>query len=87
MLRWLNEVQLQVFQGPEGGGLRPVGTKIVFPWYGPDRSDVAGRLHFIEISPLMSIYNLSHLKCTVVGKEMQQPKNGVFQGAAILGLP
>ena len=29
--KWqLNEVQLQMFKGPERGGLRPLGTKIVF---------------------------------------------------------
>lgn len=45
---------------------------------------------FAEISPKMSVYNVSHLKCIMVGKRMQKLKNGVGQGAgenqtAVLG--
>ena len=33
--KWqLNEVQLQVLKGPEGGVLRPLGTEVVFPIVG-----------------------------------------------------
>ena len=41
--------------------------------YGPDRSDIAGRLFaiFIEIFPPISVYSLSHLKCTMLGEGME----------------
>lgn len=35
----------------------------------------------VEVSPPTSIHNLSHLKCTMVGEEMQKPEKGVCQGA------
>lgn len=61
--------------------------------YGPDRSDIAGRLFaiFIEIFPPISVYSLSHLKCTMLGEGMENKnKNWGLSGrwknqAAILG--
>lgn len=62
--------------------------------YGSGRSGIAGRrfLQFVEGSPPMAIHNLHHLKCTMVGEGMQNPKYGICQGAgkkqvAILDFP
>lgn len=46
--------------------------------------------NFIEISPPMSIHNLSHFKCPVMGEGMQNQTNGVLQGvdpSSHLGFP
>lgn len=45
---------------------------------------------FKEVSPQVLSHNLSHLKRTMVGEGMQEPKDGICQGtrkrqAAVLG--
>lgn len=37
--------------------------------------------NFVKVSTPMSIYNLSHLKCTMVNEEVQKLKNRVCQGS------
>lgn len=36
--------------------------------------------NFVEVSPPLSIHNLSHLKRAMVGEEMQKPKNRPCHG-------
>lgn len=89
----LNEVIYRYSEGPEGGGLRSLGTKIVILGdCGPDRSDITSRLRlqFNKVFLPISVHNLYHLKCTLVGEGIHKLKNKVCQGItknqeAILG--
>ena len=70
--KWqLNEVQLQVCQGSRGRRSETSGDKSSFSRI----MDLTGQTllvdyfcNFIQVSPPMSVHNLSHLKCPMVGK-------------------
>ena len=70
-------------KGSVGGGLRPLTGQTLLV-------DCFHKL--INVSSPMSIHNLRHLSCTMVGEGMQKPKTEVCQGdaknqAAILIFP
>lgn len=69
----LNEVQLQVCQGSTGRRSEASGDKSNFSRIMNLTSQtllVDYFCSFIQISPPMSVHNLSHLKCPVVGEGM-----------------
>lgn len=95
-MKWqLNEVRLQVFKGSKGKTSEASGNKTYFFRILDLTSQILlvdCSCHIIKVSPAMSIYNLRHLKCLMVSKVMQNPKNGICQGpgkkqAAVLVFP
>lgn len=63
-------------------GKRTKNSDFFLQGYGPDKSDIAGRLfvQFLEILPPISVCSLSHLKCTMLGEGTQiKNKNEVCQ--------
>ena len=77
-----NEFQSQVSKGYRGRRHEVSGDKKLFQGYGSDRLDIGGKpfCTVIEAFPPMSIYNVSHFKCPVVGEGMKNTKakkNGV----------
>lgn len=83
--KWqLNEIKLQVFKRSRGRSSEASENKTSFSRI----MKLAGQTllvdcsyNSVEVSPPMSIHNLSHLKCTMVGEEMHKPEKGVCQGA------
>lgn len=67
----LNEIKLLLFKRSAGWMSEAAQDKVSFSRTMDHRFNIS-----VEVSPPMSIHNLSHLKCTVVGEEMQKQQMG-----------